>query len=279
MIASDGPSAPDDVSGNLTLWTFPGGRFVRQLPVRAYLLSGDWRYYATFHEVGEIQSARKVVSLPEQEYVAFAFSPDSRYVAEAALPDKGARGASIRVLELATGKQVNAFGKYRSSSIAISPDGQTLAAGYWDIVMLWNMLTGERVATLRGFGRYVSSVSFSPDGERLAAGTDTGAVQIWDVRRRTRVQTFELGGQFVSTPAFSPDGRLLAVGVYGTGTVWLVETATGVVLGHQQVSDIGCGSAAFSPDGHFLITPSTGGLIRWPYDRGGTIRVFRVGAY
>ena len=26
MVASDGPIAPDDVSGNLTLWTFPEGR-------------------------------------------------------------------------------------------------------------------------------------------------------------------------------------------------------------------------------------------------------------
>ena len=25
-----------------------------------------------------------------------------------------------------------------------------------------------------------------------------------------------------------------------------------------------------------LITPSTGGLITWPYDKGGTVRVFRV---
>ena len=29
-------------------------------------------------------------------------------------------------------------------------------------------------------------------------------------------------------------------------------------------------------DGRFLITPSTGGLIKWPYDKAGTIRVFRV---
>jgi WD40 repeat protein len=274
MVASDGAAAPGDVSGNLTLWTFPAGQVVRQLPVRA-ILSEDWKYYATFHEVAEIESGRTVISLPEREYAMFAFSPDGRYLAVSS-SRQGAGKAHIRLLELASGKQVSAFGEHEPSSIAISPDGQTLASGHWNIVMLRNMFTGERLATLRGFGRYVNSVSFSPDGERLAAGTDAGGLQIWDVRSRTRIRDLALGGQYVSAAAFSPDGRLLAVGVYGTGVVWLVDATTGAVLDQEQVSDIGCGSAAFSPEGRFLITPSTGGLIRWPHDRGGTIRVFQV---
>jgi WD40 repeat protein len=277
MVASDGAAAPGDVSGNLTLWTFPAGQVIRQLRLRA-TLSEDWKYYATFREVTEIESGRTVISLPEGEYATFAFSPDGHYLAES-LSRHGANKAHVRLLELASGKQVSAFGERDPSSMAISPDGQTLASGHWNIVMLRNMFTGERVATLRGFGRYVTGVSFSPDGERLAAGTDAGGLQIWDVRRRTRVRDLALGGQYVSSPAFSPDGRLLAVGVYGTGVVWLVDVTTGAVLDHEQVSDIGCGSAAFSPDGRFLITPSTGGLIRWPRDGGGTIRVFQVGAH
>jgi len=44
----------------------------------------------------------------------------------------------------------------------------------------------------------------------------------------------------------------------------------------KKVSDLGCGSVAFSPDGHYLIAPSTGGLITWPWDQGGTVRVFKV---
>jgi hypothetical protein len=39
MVASDGPTAPDDVSGNLTLWSFPEGRLIKRLAVRPTAIS------------------------------------------------------------------------------------------------------------------------------------------------------------------------------------------------------------------------------------------------
>ncbi|MGO9269858.1 MAG: WD40 repeat domain-containing protein [Terriglobia bacterium] len=277
MVASDGATAPDDVSGNLALWSFPEGRLVKRLSVRPTAISSDWKYYASFHGVWDIESGKQLISLRDDVYAVHAFSPDSRYVAESR-SGQGTEDFHIRVVELATGKQVSTFGKHNAFSIAISPDGMTLASGHWNVVTLWNMLTGQRLAVLEGFGRYVYGLSFSKEGELLAAGTDSGELQIWDVGRRIRLHSLDIEGGYVSDPAFSPDGRLVAVGIYGTGTVWLIDIGSGKIIDQQKVSDLGCGSVAFSPDGRFLITPSTGGLIRRPYDRGGTIRVFRVSA-
>jgi len=276
-VASDGATAPDDISGDLTLWSFPEGRLIKSLPVRPTAISDDWKYYATSHSVGEIETGKPLISLGDDVGADHVFSPDSRYVAES-LPGVDLHNSAIRVVELATGKQVSGFGKYHAFSIAVSPDGVTLASGQWDVVTLWNMFTGERLAVLRGFARYVESLSFSRDGKLLAGGTDTGGLQIWDVSTQTRVQSLEMGDGRVSAAAFSPDGRLVAVGIYGTGTVWLIDVGRGKILDQEKVSDLGCGSVAFSPDGRFLITPSTGGLIKWPYDTGGTIRVFKVSA-
>jgi WD40 repeat protein len=273
MVAADG-QITSDVSGDLAFWTFPGGQLIKRLPILPEAMSRDWKYYASFHGIGEVGPESPLISLPKEMFAIHAFSPDSHYVAESSF-NKGAR-TSIRIIELATGKQVNAFARHDTQSLAVSPDGHTLASGNWDIITLWNMFTGKRLAVLRGFGRYVDSISFNNDGTLLAAGTDTGSLQIWDVRRQRRIESLEIGGGFVSTPAFSPDGRLAAVGIYGTGSVWLIDIGSGKILDHQKVSDIGCGSVAFSPDGHFLITPSTGGLVTWPYDRGGTIRVFKI---
>jgi WD40 repeat protein len=279
MIASDASTAPDDVSGDLTLWSFPEGRLIKRLPLQTGDISSDWKYYASSHGVYEMETRKPVVSVGDDISAIYAFSPDSRYVAESA-SSKAVHKPRIRVIELATGKQVSAFGSYGAFSLAISPDGVTLAAGHWNVVTLWNMLSGKRIALLQGFDRYVEGLAFSKDGKLLAAGTDFGGLQIWDVQRQTKLQSlsFDGWGGVVSQPAFSPDGRLVAVGIYGSGTVFLADVSTGKTLDRQKVSDIGCGAVAFSPDGRFLITPSTGGLVKWPYDRGGTIRVFEVNA-
>ncbi len=269
-VASDGPMKSDDQSGKLTLWSFSTGRSIRELSIQPSALSPDWKYYASYHGVGELTSGKPLISLPENVFANYAFSPDSRYVAEAL------SGNGIKVLELPSGKQVSTFGKHAIRSIAISPDGRTLASGQWSVVALWDMFTGKRLALLRGFGRYVDAVAFSKDGRYLAAGTDWGRLEIWDVRHRRRLYTVDLGGGLSPALAFSPNGRFVAIGLYGRGTVWLVDVANGKILDSQKVSDLGCGAVAFSPDSRFLITPSTGGLIKWPYDSGGTIRVFRV---
>jgi WD40 repeat protein len=274
-IASDGPATANDVSGALTLWSFPDGHFIQKLPLRPTAISKDWTYAASYHSVVDISTGEALISRPESEFVTYSFSPDSRYVAESA-PHKRDQGPQIRILQLPDKKQISAFARHGAFAMTYNPDGTLLASGHWDLVTLWNPLTGERLGVLRGFGRYVVAIAFSQDGNFLAAGTDLGTVQLWDVARREELWSLRVGGLEVSTPSFSPDGSLVAIGVYGTGTAWLIDAASGKLIDHQTVSGLGCGSVAFSPDGRFLITPSTGGLITWPYDRGGTIRVFRI---
>jgi WD40 repeat protein len=273
-VASDGPATPGDVSGALTIRRFPRGTLLKTLPGRPQAVARNWRYYFDGKQVRDMTSGAPVLPVPDAQYETAAFSPDGAWIAVTS--ERAPYNNHIEVLAVQGGRRIAVVGTHMASALAIDPRRAILAAGGWDIVTLWDLHSGKRLGALHGIGRYVRSLAFSRDGRHLAAGTDLGGVQLWDVRRRRRLWSRKLDGGEVSEPAFGPDGRLVAVGVYGTGTAFLIDGRTGRLLDRKKISDIGCGAVAFSPDGRTLIAPSTGGLIEWPYDTGGTIRVFKV---
>ncbi len=68
----------------------------------------------------------------------------------------------------------------RVMSIALSPDGQTLASGSEDeTIKIWNLQTGKLLRTLSGHVSPVISVTFSPDGQTLASGGQSGRIKLW----------------------------------------------------------------------------------------------------
>ena len=234
MVASDGPARRHDSEGGLTLWSFPEGRLVKSIGFRPWAISRDWRYYASEHQVIDIESGTPVFALTESddERALPTFSDDGQYVAFSTTPGRS-DALQIRVLRAGDGAFVSRFGRRAVFSLAFDPRGETLASGHWDNVTLWRVLTGERLALLRGFRRYVQGIGFSADGAFLAAGTDDGRLQVWDVTERRRLLSIRLGGGEVSTPVFSPDGQLVAAGVYGTGAVWVVEVSSGKIVGQR----------------------------------------------
>jgi eukaryotic-like serine/threonine-protein kinase len=110
-----------------------------------------------------------------------------------------------------------------SLSVAISPDGTTLALHNGKDIELWSM-TGERQYEFEGGEEWYHSLDFSPDGETLASTFGT-EVKLWDLRNRKERPTIKLG-RMMSAVAFSPDGDTLATGSQ-FGVVKLFEAATG----------------------------------------------------
>lgn len=279
-----GPPPPFEVD-SLILWSFPDGKPLRRFKYRPLALSADWKYLAAEDAIVDMGAGKVVVNLGKRfgKIGHAKFSPDDQYLAlttdtpflfHQQVPSGQPR---IQVVHTRDGRVLRKFAKRYVSGLAFNPTGTVLASGHWDNVTLWNPNTGERTALLDGFGHYVCGIGFSGDSNFLAAGTRAGKLQVWDVPNRTRLHSISLGGLDVSDPAFSPDGKLIAAGTYGTGTLSLVDVASGELLSEARTSEFGCGSVAFSPDGRYLIAPSTGGQIGpRQFATGGSIYVFDV---
>ncbi|MES2470446.1 MAG: protein kinase [Verrucomicrobiota bacterium] len=95
-----------------------------------------------------------------------------------------------------------------------SPDGKWFAiASSLGFARVWETVTWQEVATLRGFLKGAHSVGFSADGKRLAVGSgDHEAVKLWDTESWQEVFTLEGEGTGYMGTWLSPDGSTLTWG-------------------------------------------------------------------
>ena len=185
-----------------------------------------------------------------------AFSPGGQYLAVAS-------GIGVWIYEVTTSRALMLIPTESSvSSVSFSPDGATLASGAWNgTVKLWDVATGEPIATLEGHEGRVSSVSFSPDGATLASGAGDDTVKLWDVATGEPIATLERQGSGVTSVSFSPDGATLASGAWnGTVRIWDVASREIITTLEGQATEVL--SVSFSPDGTTLASGAWDGMVR-----------------
>src|SRR5262249_14324836 len=153
---------------------------------------------------------------------------------------------------VSTGEEIDQWeaAKDIAVSVAFTPDGKTLVAGYQGgEVWIWDVRAKERRYKLDARMWMIRSMALSPDGKTVAAGTVYNTIRLCDVDSGK-----ELFGEYqghdaqVNAVAFSPNGKILASGG-DNRQILLWDTATERHLRHLP----GSGRAvAFSPDGRRL---------------------------
>ncbi|MBI4676781.1 MAG: caspase family protein [Elusimicrobia bacterium] len=189
----------------------------------------------------------------------------------------GAWNNTARLWEVETGKELMVFkGRAKGlTSVGVSPDGRVLALERdHGETALWDLGVGQEARRVK-YGDWRGPWAFSPDGRWLATEAlflEHGAM-LWDVASGAEGRKFKLGA-VVSVAAITPDGsKLFAAEYQGAAKTWALESG-------RELRTFPCDgrswfNVAFTPDGRYMIVPSSTTARMTDLDTGEEARVFR----
>jgi WD40 repeat protein len=153
-------------------------------------------------------------------------------------------------------------------SLALSPDGTTLAIGFDDgAIELWDVNQKSIALTLGGHisGTFVTDLKFSPVGDVLASAGSDKTAKLWQVSDGKLLNNLEEHAGPVTSISFSPDGQTVATASWDTKVrLWRVSNGELLhTLDHfpNQVYDV-----EFSPKGNMLASTAGTLLYLWKTD-------------
>jgi WD40 repeat protein len=218
---------------HIRLWEMPAGSAVADLSVPRSGASGVWKSLAFspdgsllaggdigWGDSGEVRiwdtsTWQPIARRGSDKVWDVAFSPDGLVLAVAI------EHAGVQLWDWKAGSSRTLATAGVPRSIAWSPDGRTLGAGVASSVELWDVGSGQRIASHKVHEGLVWSVCYTPDGSALLAGSKDGTVSVWDGRTAEPRGSFDWDVGKLNVVAVAPDGMTAAAGgAKRTFVVW-----------------------------------------------------------
>jgi WD40 repeat protein/serine/threonine protein kinase len=159
--------------------------------------------------VWNLDDSKLFFLLPKESANCAVFSPDGQHLVLGR--DKGV----ISIHDAETGAEQKqsrlSAGEKPITALAFDADGQWLASGAEDLLILWDFAARKKRRPLRGHSHPVNGLAFSPDGRRLASATNDGVLRLWDTESTEELFLWRHAGSLTSV-AFNHDGSELIAG-------------------------------------------------------------------
>ena len=240
------------------LWNVNTGKSIANIPVDSLawsvsFLNSNTLVYREFREdftrLWDVTAQTQVGTIENQSvnqysYCCLVFSPDETTLASTA-------GRTIELWDVTTGQNTATLEGHLEeiSSLAYSPDGNTLVSTAWDdTVRLWNIATNQNTDTFEGDSLYAA---FSPDGTLLVFHKLNIGVKVWNIV--TRQMTTIEEDDFLT---FLPNSTMMLLRSFSheegeSFSIWDAKTATLVTTLDSEIFE-GWKQPIFSPDGNIL---------------------------
>lgn len=199
---------------------------------------------------------------------------------------------SIPTRELAEGLHVTerTFLPHVVECVALTADGRKAITGGADhAVIIWDIVSGKKLHTLRGHKDKVNAVAVSPDGTRIVSAGDY-TLRIWNADSGRQIEVLEGHFDIIQTVAITPDGRRIVSGGWDGLRLWDVEKGVELPTPRWPLYDELRGSLsrastskippilvlAVTPTGQVVVSGNEDGKIRfWDSSSGEELRSFR----
>ena len=254
------------LGGRFALWSIAERREIRSLaridprnPVRHVAFSPDGKTVASEWRIWDVTTGQVLVTFRDRDdqknfqanFFPIFYSPDGTEIITT--EPEGAR-----VWNISSGKQSRwaVRAKIHHDRVALSADGRYLATGGLVAhlqgsepdppIHLWELASGQEVATMEGHKESTRGLAFSPDSRLLAScsggnfSSNDQTVRIWELATGRELRRFDGHLGAVNAVAFTPEGRsVVSGGDDATAIVWDVSDLAGLRNAPEPITNEG----------------------------------------
>ncbi|BAU13208.1 RHS Repeat family protein [Leptolyngbya sp. NIES-3755] len=266
--------------GTIEVWNVansaPEFRSAHESTLYALAVSPNGRYLATAGigrtiRVWDLMRQTNAVRASENELLGMTLTRDGAIVAVGKQGKQGTEG-TISIWNFDPQRQVQLSSKVPVWSVAISPDGQTIATGdQTGTVRLWNR-QGKEMGEFKADSRRILNLKFSPNGEQIATAADQGA-KLWS--RSGQLQKELEKNVRVYDVSFQANGKQIATTLGATIKLW--DRAGNLIRSIPvSQSDANILSVRFTPDQNRIITTGMDGMVNIWTSKGDKLHEFKA---